>query len=900
LFDRKAETKRDALKSRNFLRDFSELYGGMSDSSPITSIYMDNDKLDVYHTRLVREEGAQLFRLRWYGDAKSLPEKEYVFMERKTHHESWVEAKSVKERFPIKTKNVQPLLEGKFNPAESMKKWMKPDSKGTKLIKNEQELQKAIQLSQETFESIQKRHLASMVRTLYRRTAFQARDHNEVRISIDTQLMMVNEDVKVRQGEYPWCRDMVNSSIPPSDILQFPYCILEVKLNCDNPPKWIADLLADTRMIVECHKFSKFLTGVAYHEYDKVRELPHWFKGQVAIDPRNRNLPVEEREKLLYASIAMQFKSESGEVDDDDEEDSESEYPASSSVAAGKKPEAAVVNSGKSHRKDEVTAIDMGGVEDDESTPLMADVRSESAASSRGFSKASSVVTFSPDTKLETGESSKSASRATGGGQGGVFSTFRNRLFGNRSEDRDPRKPIAPLKPVRSADRVKIEPKTSFANERTLIQWVSAASLMITLATLIMTSGSEIGFKAGFVFFPLAFVIMLYAVIRYQYRAWSFRHRRNQYPDDLYGPVFLVIAIASAMGVIMFLMFYYNSPIPVATPDNQPLNGCEMMTAFDSTATIEPYFPYSDLTIQGDSRLYAVGPFSVYYTDTASATISSPSSGNQQTRFSAVSVQYKWQKQVVGNQHISSVVGSRTNPDVLYFGVERPVMQLVRNNSVTGERKSIDLTKYRDWYNLTMKSMALISESSVSDGDEQIFILTTGEGTLFRVRVFAGFTQVELIDVIPSSRVANGLVDDLYFKSVSGLYYEPQPQNRLYVLFGRSRRVRIFNFTNFTLINEWYLPGTSFQWSGIALAPTTSTSTAPFANKAPEYVYLSQSVPGAIWKFKLTDAAQNFAAEIGKAFQECANTYDGDLVDMMKVDPGDKLRRNSIRYVSDY
>ena len=59
-------------------------------------------------------------------------------------------------------------------------------------------------------------------------------------------------------------------------------------------------------------------------------------------------------------------------------------------------------------------------------------------------------------------------------------------------------------------------------------------------------------------------------------------------------------------------------------------------------------------------------------------------------------------------------------------------------------------------------------------------------------------------------------------------------------------------------------------------------------------------MPGAIWKFKLTDAAQNFAAEIGKAFQECANTYDGDLVDMMKVDPGDKLRRNSIRYVSDY
>jgi hypothetical protein len=56
----------------------------MDDSHAITSIYFDNEPLDVYRTRINREEGAQLFRVRWYGDAASLDSKEYIFVERKS------------------------------------------------------------------------------------------------------------------------------------------------------------------------------------------------------------------------------------------------------------------------------------------------------------------------------------------------------------------------------------------------------------------------------------------------------------------------------------------------------------------------------------------------------------------------------------------------------------------------------------------------------------------------------------------------------------------------------------------------------------------------------------------------------------------------------------------------
>jgi SPX domain protein involved in polyphosphate accumulation len=116
---------------------------------------------------------AQLFRVRWYGDAKSLEKKEYIFMERKTHHESWVMAKSVKERFPIKPRQLDGFLQGQFKPADIMDQWMQPDSTGIVLIKDETELDKAKQLADEVQEDVLRLHLQPTVRTIYERTAFQ-------------------------------------------------------------------------------------------------------------------------------------------------------------------------------------------------------------------------------------------------------------------------------------------------------------------------------------------------------------------------------------------------------------------------------------------------------------------------------------------------------------------------------------------------------------------------------------------------------------------------------------------------------------------------------------------------------------------------------------------------------
>ena len=75
----------------------------------ITSIYFDSPKTMVmYKDRIARIESAQLFRIRWYGDKPCGDE--LIFLELKTHHEQWVDNKSVKERVALQARDLAQVL----------------------------------------------------------------------------------------------------------------------------------------------------------------------------------------------------------------------------------------------------------------------------------------------------------------------------------------------------------------------------------------------------------------------------------------------------------------------------------------------------------------------------------------------------------------------------------------------------------------------------------------------------------------------------------------------------------------------------------------------------------------------------------------------------------------------
>jgi len=125
--------------------------------SAITSIYFDNEELELYLGRLEKTEGAEAIRLRWYGDVDNktvrVPPTSppaltshspiQIFVERKTHREDWTGEKSVKARFPLKEHLINPFLRGEYTVDTDFQQLV---AKGKK---SQQEVDSMIQLANE-------------------------------------------------------------------------------------------------------------------------------------------------------------------------------------------------------------------------------------------------------------------------------------------------------------------------------------------------------------------------------------------------------------------------------------------------------------------------------------------------------------------------------------------------------------------------------------------------------------------------------------------------------------------------------------------------------------------------------------------------------------------------------
>ena len=150
--------------------------------------------------------------------------------------------------------------------------------------KSDKEIDSAKQLSSEIQQTVLKKGLKPMVRTFYNRTAFQLPGDARVRISLDTELTMVREDNygSKRSGDN-WRRLDVGTiapftHLPKEDVCQFPYAILEVKLQTQHgttPPEWVTQLI-DSHLVEEVPKFSKFIHGCAVLLENRVSLLPFW------------------------------------------------------------------------------------------------------------------------------------------------------------------------------------------------------------------------------------------------------------------------------------------------------------------------------------------------------------------------------------------------------------------------------------------------------------------------------------------------------------------------------------------------------------------------------------------------------------------------------------------------
>ena len=104
---------------------------------------------------------------------------------------------------------------------------------------------------------------------------------------------------------------------------------------------------------------------------------------------------------------------------------------------------------------------------------------------------------------------------------------------------------IAPRSPAR------VEPKSFFANERTFIQWISAALLLMGVGELLFASAreslSQSALVAGNFMFVVALVVVMYAATLFYRRIFLMTNAKPYGYSDVIGPSFFAAFIITGM-----------------------------------------------------------------------------------------------------------------------------------------------------------------------------------------------------------------------------------------------------------------------------------------------------------------------------------------------------------------
>ncbi|OAX37001.1 SPX-domain-containing protein [Rhizopogon vinicolor AM-OR11-026] len=549
----------------------------------ITSIYFDNEDLELYLGRLEKTEGAEAIRLRWYGDT----DVKTIFVERKTHREDWTGEKSVKARFAIKEHLVNAFLRGEYTMDEELQ------ALADKGKKTQAEVDSMIQLASEVQYRILTKQLQPVMRTFYNRTAFQLPGDPRVRISLDTELTMVREDNwdgKSRAGDN-WRRtdigiDYPFDQLPAEDKEPFKYGVLEVKLQTQfgqEPPKWVTDLV-QSHLVEAVPKFSKFIHGCATLLPNRVDLVPFWLP-QMDTDilkPNTGYLTVERPSKTtseLHSPGDLSPAHSYVEPVSEGEEDEEMDLaPAKDEDRRTGLPHedvaAAIAFREQSLKERDVTApagtptdadaddADMG----DEQTPLLK-ARPASGKQSQlqrlhtENERSVSIDPLAPSSAFDERlrERLQAKKNVPPRAQNGVVRETEEEedAVGLDEENlRDEERLLVRDWTAPSGKRiavpVRIEPKVYFANERTFLKWLSFAVLIGSIATTLLNfvpADDPRGLISAALFTLAALLAIAYSAIIFVYRALRLRARSAEgLYYDKYGPTVLCFVLLAALG----------------------------------------------------------------------------------------------------------------------------------------------------------------------------------------------------------------------------------------------------------------------------------------------------------------------------------------------------------------
>jgi vacuolar transporter chaperone complex subunit 4 len=476
-----------------------------ADAAQISSVYYDDDGLTLYEGRLKKSQGAIALRFRSYENASE------VFVERKTHHESWVCASSVKERFSLEPSDVYDFIAGRYTEQDFEERLdaqdvRKPDARAA-----------ALKLFREI--QYQVRDTRPTLTTAYKRTAFQLNGDARVRVSLDTELTMIRESRRLDDADALWRKP--DYDVRASDVHHFPYAVLEVKLQTHEgvaAPEWITKLTEGPlcRMV---HKFSKYCHGIAMLYPKQVPCFPPW------IEWPDFSSYIENPSMLPKVPSTFNLSGSSGD-----------DAAATGAANARKSSALPAPPSDSDSDSDNDDDVGGGGGGGDD---LLLDIERLEQRRQRVRKR-----------KRREREREQDASNNDGDSPPLSFDKCW-RMLKPKENEFDGR-PII--------ERVKVEPKTYFALERTYLRWMSLSIMLESIGIALLSFSSSDGetalaFSSGVTFVIVATVFMAYALFMYRWRAHMIKTQSDARFDDLWGPVALFVALVAATILNLVLNF---------------------------------------------------------------------------------------------------------------------------------------------------------------------------------------------------------------------------------------------------------------------------------------------------------------------------------------------------------
>ncbi|KAK6588160.1 G-associated signal transduction [Cryptosporidium xiaoi] len=143
-----------------------------------------------------------------------------------------------------------------------------------------------------------------------------------------------------------------------------------------------------------------------------------------------------------------------------------------------------------------------------------------------------------------------------------IFGQFRRREclnFGNNNcsiegfGSRERKNTLIPKKMNVTSSTVRVEPKTFFANERTLLQWMNMSVLLATISISLLSFGTQIGQICGLIMAPVGIFFIGYSYYIYIKRNKALENKEPISYNDKFGPTLLVLCLIVSLTSVLLL-----------------------------------------------------------------------------------------------------------------------------------------------------------------------------------------------------------------------------------------------------------------------------------------------------------------------------------------------------------